>query len=123
MKGEERRKHIRVYLPGGQVRLQSGPYLALIGKVMDISLGGMKFVSDENLSENDKIDLDITLPKGIRFSCAALVTSIEKIKDRLICVIKFLNIGLKEELELGEYILNLKAEQDKIIKENLKDLG
>ena len=53
LKGEERRKHIRIFLPGGQVRLVSGILLVLVGKVVDVSLGGVKFICSPEFSIGD----------------------------------------------------------------------
>ena len=57
MKGEERRKHIRVFLPNGQVRLVSGPFLALVGKVINLSVGGLKFLCESDVKVGDVFDL------------------------------------------------------------------
>lgn len=120
LKGEERRKHIRIFLPGGQVRLISGPFLALIGKVMDLSLGGIKFISESrDFNKGDKLDIEVTLPNGIRFKCQAGINFIENIDNQIIYSVQFENLGFREQIELGEFIVQIRAEHDEFIKKNL----
>ena len=122
MKGDEQRKHIRIFLPGGQVRLVSGPLLALIGKVIDLSIGGIKFICESNVKVGDNFDMEITLPNAAKFKCAAKVVYVENIEsneNNVICGAQFLDMSTKEQLDMGEYILRLRAEQDNILKKEL----
>jgi hypothetical protein len=118
LKGEERRKHIRIFLPGGQVRLASGILLVLVGKVMDISLGGVKFVCSPEFNVGDDIELEVTLPTGIKLKCTAKIChmeSRENNQNESIYGAQFLDLGTNEQAELGEFIMRLRAEQDGFI--------
>lgn len=122
MKGEERRKHIRVFLPGGQVRLVSGPLLALIGKVLNISLGGIKFLCESEVKVGDQFDMEITLPNAEKFKCSAKVVYVENTSNRensVICGAQFVDLTTREQLDMGEFILKMREEQDNLLKEEL----
>lgn len=122
IKGEERRKHIRIFLPGGQVRLVSGPLLALVGKVIDISIGGLKFICESDVHIGDVFSMEITLPNGMKFKCTAKVVYVEIIQDnenQVLCGAQFVEMSTQEQLELGEFILKIRAEQDNILKQEL----
>lgn len=122
MKGEERRRHIRIFLPGGQVRLVSGPLLALIGKVIDISIGGLKFVCESEIKVGDTFEMEITLPNAMKFKCGAKVVYVENIENnenQLICGAQFMDLSGKDQLDLGEFILKMRAEQDQILKQEI----
>lgn len=123
MKGDERRKHIRIFLPGGQVRLVSGPSLMLIGKVIDLSIGGIKIICKSNVKVGESFDLEITLPNAAKFKCDAKVVYVESIKgngNHVICGAQFRDMNTKEQLGMGGFILKMRAEQDNILKKELK---
>lgn len=122
MKGDERRKHIRIFLPNGQVRLVSGPLLALVGKVVNISVGGIKFISESDFNVGDTIDLEISLPNGIKFRSVCRVVYVEPVEGsekQVVCGAQFTGLNVKQQLDLGEFILRMRAEQDKMLKEEL----
>jgi hypothetical protein len=122
MRGEERRKHIRIFLPNGQVRLVSGPLLALVGKVVNISVGGIKFISESDFKVGDIIDLEISLPNGIKFKSACRIVYVEALgnnENQMVCGAQFADLNVKQQLDLGEFILKVRAEQDKILKDEL----
>lgn len=66
---DEKRKQIRVFIPDGQVRLVTGPLLALVGKVENISLGGIRFTTETELKPGDQFEFQLYLPDGDKFSC------------------------------------------------------
>ena len=123
MLGEERRKHIRIFLPGGQVRLSSGPLLVFVGKVVDISVGGIKFISESEFSEGETLDLEIKLPSGVKYICSAKIIHVDRMekKDNMImCGARFTGLNDAEQKDLGELIMRMRAEQDDILKNKLK---
>jgi hypothetical protein len=120
--GEERRKHIRIFLPGGQVRLVSGILLVLVGKVVDISLGGMKFVCSPEFNVGDEPGLEVTLPNGMKLKCAAKICHMETIENNqneAIYGAQFTGLGTNEQAELGEFIMKQRAEQDGFLNKKL----
>ena len=115
--GEERRKHVRIFLPGGQVRISSGELMVLVGKVVNISVGGIQFFCNFGLNIGDEIDLELTLPTGVKYRCSARIVHSEKSGSRDHQVAygsQFLNLGVREQQELGDYIAKKRAEPDKM---------
>jgi len=120
--GEERRKNIRIFLPGGQVRLVSGILLVLVGKVVDISLGGMKFVCTPEFNVGDEPALEVTLPNGMKLKCNAKICHMETIENNqneAIYGAQFTGLGTSEQAELGEFIMKQRAEQDGFLNRKL----
>lgn len=116
-KREERRKYVRIFLPGGQVRLASGMLMALVGKVVDVSTGGVRFICNVGLKVGDEIDLELTLPTGVRFGCMAHIVHGESAgKDGAMTYgAQFVNLGLQEQRDLGDYIMQKRADQDDML--------
>ena len=123
MLGEERRKHIRIFLPGGQVRLTSGPLLVFVGKVVDISVGGIKFISEAEFSEGETLDLEIKLPGGVKYICSARIIHVNRMENKdnvVMCGAQFTGLSETEQKNLGELIMRMRAEQDDILKDKFK---
>lgn len=123
MPGEERRKHIRIFLPGGQVRLTSGPLLVFVGKVVDISVGGIKFISETEFSQGETLDLEIKLPSGVKYICSARIIHASRMESKenvVMCGAQFIGLSETEQKNLGELIMRMRAEQDDILKDKYK---
>ena len=110
--GEERRKHIRVFFPGGKVRIKSGQIFALVGKIIDISLGGIRFTTEADFAHGETITLEIVLVDGMKFKCDAKVVHLETISTQNACGASFLNLAQNDEKELGELVMSLRSQQD-----------
>lgn len=122
LKGEERRKHIRIFLPGGQVRLVSGILLVLVGKVVDISLGGVKFACSPEFATGDEIGIEVTLPSGLKIKCTAKICHVENVENNqneAVYGAQFIGLGANEQAELGEFIMKQRAEQDGFLNKKL----
>lgn len=117
--GEERRKYIRIFLPGGKVRFLSGQYLALVGRMVDVSVGGVSFISEMKLSIDESVNLEIVIPDGVKFKCLAKIVRIESKANQIICAASFVNLGESEQKKLGEFIMKMRSIQDKLLKKNL----
>ncbi len=116
MRGDERRRHIRIFLPGGQVRLSTGPLMALVGKIRNISVGGMKIACEARLAVGETIRLEFSLPDGVRFQCAATIVYAEKDASngkQLLYGTQFLDLSPRDTGILGDFIMRMKEEQDK----------
>jgi c-di-GMP-binding flagellar brake protein YcgR len=121
--GDERRKHVRIFLPGGQVRLASGMLMALVGKVVDLSIGGVKFACNVGLNIGDEIDLELTLPTGLKFRCGARIVHAENLggkENNVVYGTQFNGLGPREQQELGDYIMKKRAEQDDMLHHELE---
>lgn len=123
MQGEERRRHIRVFLPGGQIRLITGGLCVLVGRAIDLSLGGIKFVANADLKSGDELQFELTLPTGMKLPCIAKVVHCEAIPDReteMSFGVQFLDLSEEAKFELGEYIMKQRATQDGILHDELE---
>jgi len=115
VQGEERRKHIRIFLPGGQVRLVSGILLVLVGKVIDISLGGVKFVCTPEFKVGDDLTLEVTLPSGMKLKCTAKIShreNFEHNQNEAVFGAQFIDLCTGDQAVLGEFIMKQRAAQD-----------
>jgi c-di-GMP-binding flagellar brake protein YcgR len=119
--GEERRKQIRIFLPGGQVRLSSGPLLILIGKIVNISAKGAQLTCDCDLKSGDSVSIDITIPDGIRIQAQATIIYGQRSKDtKFVYGIEFSNMDEAHKKVLGDYILKSRATQDSLLRDELE---
>ena len=112
---EERRHSVRIFLPGNQVRIVSGPYMALAGKVFDISTGGVRFSCESELGNNEFIELEIVLPYGEKVKSVCRIIHAEKDpkhRTRMLYGVEFLTLDARASASLAEYIVNLKAVQE-----------
>ena len=122
MQGDERRKYIRIFLPGGQVRLSSGPYMALVGKVLNVSVGGIRFSCESEFFLGDNINLEIDLQDGMKLDCMVSVIYVEKSKEngnKLVYGGRFVAMSEAQKTALGEHIIKMKADQDTFLKKKL----
>jgi c-di-GMP-binding flagellar brake protein YcgR len=105
---------VRIFLPGNQVRIVTGPYVALVGHVFDISAGGVRFYCESDLGNNEFIELEIVLPSGkIKLDCRVVHTERDpQHRARLLYGVEFLNLVAPARAELEEYIANIKAAQE-----------
>lgn len=126
MKGEERRKQVRIYLPDGEVRISSGMIFALAGKVVDISIGGIKLICSADFEPESVIDLEVTLPTGTKFKCLARIIYKEQSKDlkkESIYGAEFVDLGKDEKARLGEFIMEIRRKQDDMLQNKLNFEG
>jgi len=124
MQGEERRKFIRVFLPAGQVRLMCGPLLVLVGKIVDISVGGIKFQSESEFNEGDVLELEISLPSDFKLCCHAEIVCVQDPKrggSSMVYMSRFTRINENDRAKLGEFIQKIKAEQDNMLWKKLEE--
>ncbi len=110
--GEERRKHIRVFFPGGKVRIKSGQIFALVGKIVDLSLGGIRFTTETDFTSGETITIEIILVDGMKFKCDAKVIHLETEGNQNMCGVSFLNLAEQDEQELGELVMTMRSRQD-----------
>jgi c-di-GMP-binding flagellar brake protein YcgR len=120
LRGEERRKHIRIFLPDGKVRFLTEEYLALIGRTIDISIGGARFYCEMKLDISEVINLEIILPNKVKFKCAAKIMHIERDESQMIYGVCFENLGEKEREDLGNFIVGMRANQDDMLRKKLE---
>src|SRR5271157_1615697 len=105
---EERRKHVRVFVDGWQIRLVSGPLQLLVGSVIDLSLGGLKFTCEQHLEPGEKVDFELIFPTGLKFPCSAeIVYRMEPQGNnkKWVYGLKFQNLSPEMERELKDFII------------------
>lgn len=117
--GEERRKKIRIFLPDGKVRQLSSGISVLVGRALDISVSGVRFICETKVEVGEELDLEIVIPNTSRFKCITKVVHLDAAGKQMICGAAFMNLNEKEQISLGEYIMKAKANQDKMLRENL----
>lgn len=125
MSPNERRHSVRIFLPGNQVRIVSGPYMALAGKVFDISEGGVRFSCESELGNNEFLELEIVLPYGDKVKSECRIVHAEKDpnhRSRMLYGVEFLTLDVKASASLAQYIADLKAAQEPPAASN-KDLN
>ena len=118
MDEREKRKHVRVFVDGWQIRLISGPLQLLVGNVIDLSMGGLKFTCDQPLDPEETIDFELILPSGKKLPCSAEIAYRQepegKDKHRVYGA-KFQKLTPEVEKELKEFIIE---QLEKAIKES-----
>lgn len=108
LKGEERRKHIRAFLSDGQVRMVSGLMEPLVGRVIDVSLSGMRIMCQSELAPGEDFKLELTLPSGLRFSCQAVIIHGQRMPGdhrHLYYGVQFADMSCDDRAKLGDYIM------------------
>jgi hypothetical protein len=67
MKGVERRKYIRVFLVEGKVQFEYRIPPVVIGNIIDISVGGIRFSCEETLEVGDEVNTTVSIPEEVSF--------------------------------------------------------
>jgi hypothetical protein len=112
MKGEEKRRQIRVFtsVPVNFYTEQSAGEWH--GQMVDISLSGMRFTSAEDLLIEDNVKVKFMLPNNAHFMfLGKVVTSIEA-KGQKIYGINFIRQTPADRINLSDYIMSTKLEQE-----------
>lgn len=117
----ERRRFIRV-IEGCPLTFVSSKAKSGEGELMDISLRGMRFVTDTLLAIGEKIRFVFILSSGISLDLTGIVRHRQGKTRKFIYGVEF-SIhdyrDLKEHLKLNDFILHTRAEQDRILQREL----
>lgn len=117
----ERRKFIRV-MEGSPLTFVTSRGKSGEGELMDISLRGMRFVSEQNLTVGEKIRTVFILTNGISLDLSGVVRHRQGKAQRWIYGVEF-SIqdykDLKEHIKLNDYIIRTRAEQDRILRREI----
>lgn len=106
---EERRKHVRVFVDGWQIRLVSGPFQLLVGNVINLSMGGLKFTCDQHFGPGEKIDFELIFPTGKKFLCSAEIVYSQQPggkNKKWVYGVKFQNLSPEMEKEIKDFIID-----------------
>lgn len=114
MKGAERRQYIRVFTSFlSRIRSDRGDVGE--GQVVDLSLGGLRFVSNTDFSPKDNIRVDFHLPNGIACSLIGKIVAVTEGSPR-VYGIKFSTLDPIIRQNMGEFIMTTKYSQDDWLK-------
>ena len=117
----ERRKFIRI--------IQGCPLTFVVakggsgeGELLDISLRGMRFTTEKSLSRGEKIRSVFILENGISLDLSGVIQHKQGKTPKWIYGVEF-SIhdyrDLKEHIKLNDYIIRMRAEQDRILRREL----
>ncbi len=118
----ERRRYIRV-VETSSVTFTHGKNVSGQGRLMDLSLRGLRFTSKALLKSGQKIQASFDLGRSIQMDLAAVVRHGHKWKDEeWIYGIEFFIRDfkdLKEHLKLHEFIAEARARQDEMLRRQI----
>ncbi len=77
----ERRQFVRVFIGGWEIRIVSGPLKASLGKLIEISSGGLRMQCERALSPGEKLDFELIFPSGEKFSCIGEIVYKKETRD------------------------------------------
>ncbi len=84
-------------------------------RIYDISLGGIRIYSDEQLREDDQLEIELLLPNGQRIIATARVAWINKLHPdedvRFDVGLEFINLPANAAQEL-KYVLDYESSED-----------
>ena len=126
MKGEEKRRQIRVFSSVPVTFHTEKTEGEMNGQMVDISLSGMRFTSRESLIVGENLKMKFLLPNDLRcIFIGRVVTKVEG-DDQHIYGMNFIRQDPVDRMNLSEYIMEAKVEQEHWVKgrvsEKLKKL-
>ena len=112
MKGEEQRRQIRVFTSIPITFHTEKGSGEMNGHMVDISLSGIRFTSREPLQTDDILKMKFILPNNLGcIFLGKIVTKVEG-KDQMIYGINFFKQDTVDRMNLSEYIMDAKKEQE-----------
>lgn len=121
MRGEEKRRQIRVFssVPvtfhtekiGGEMN----------GQMVDISLSGMRFTSRESVEMGENLKVKFVLPNDLRCVFIGMVVTATDSKGQRIYGINFIRQDSVDRMNLSEYIMEAKMEQEHWVRGKVTD--
>lgn len=112
MKGDEKRRQIRVFTSVPITFHKEKGTGEMNGQMVDISLSGIRLTSREALQMGDILKMKFILPNNL--GCVFLGKVVTKVdgKDQLIYGINFFKQDTVDRMNLSEYIMEAKNEQE-----------
>ena len=120
MKGEEKRREIRIFVSLPVIFHREYDQSEIRGDMVDLSLGGMSIKTEISLKENDTLKLKFELPDGLRFIFLGRVITSREEEGSIVYGIKFIKQDPVDRLTLSEFIMQARAKQEFWIKDKMK---
>ncbi len=117
----EKRRFIRI-VEGSPLTFVAAKGLSGEGELLDISLRGMRFVSESMLTTGEKIRTVFILTNGISLDLTGVVRHVQGKGRKHLYGVEFSihdQRDLKEHIKLNDYIVRARAEQDRILQKEL----
>ena len=106
----QRREYSRVLLKKGTVNFVDLAEDAVVS-IDDISAGGMKFLSKENLTLEKQYKIEICLSNNMNINCAFQPVRINKIGNNFSISGKFVDLENLDRVVLVQYAFKIKMEE------------
>ena len=118
----ERRRFIRI-IEGSPVSFLTSDGVRGEGKLVDLSLRGMRFNSRTEIPDACRVRSIFLLENGLSMDLAGVVRHASRASARRwVYGVEFFiqdYRDLKEHLKLNDYIMRIRAEQDRLLREKL----
>ena len=112
MKGEEKRRQIRVFTSIPITFHMEKASGEMNGNMVDISLSGLRFTSREKLTIGDIVKMKFVLPNDLWcIFLGRIVTKVDS-KDQNVYGVNFIKQDSVDRMNLSEYIMETKKEQE-----------
>jgi hypothetical protein len=123
MKGEEKRRQIRVFTSVPVTFHTESSVGEQNGQMIDISLSGMRFTSREIIQVGDILRMRFTVGNDLRFVFIGRVVTASAGQEQKIYGVSFMKQTPADRLKLSEYIMSTRQEQEFWIKNKVSEKG
>ncbi|MFH1282556.1 MAG: PilZ domain-containing protein [bacterium] len=120
MKGEEKRREIRIFVSLPVIFHGEQDQSENRGDIIDLSLGGMSLKTGIDLKVNDTIKVKFEIPTEMRFIFLGKIITSRVENSEKVFGVKFIKQDPVDRLNLSEYIMQTRSEQEFWIKDNFK---
>ncbi|MFH1380524.1 MAG: PilZ domain-containing protein [bacterium] len=116
MKGEEKRRQIRVFTSVPITFHSERSEGEMNGQMIDVSLSGMRFASSEQVELNANLKMKFVLPNNLGCIFIGKVVTKAGGDNQQIYGVNFIKQDPVERMNLSEYIMDARMEQEKWIR-------
>jgi len=121
MKGEEKRREIRIFISLPVIFHREQDRSENVGDMLDLSLGGMSIKTKSILREDDTIKVKFELPNTLRFIFLGKILTSRGDEGNNVYGIKFIKQDPVDRLNLSEFIMQRRSEQEFWIKDKIEE--
>ena len=83
----------------------------LVEKIEDISAGGIKFQTKEEIITNKSYEVNIILPNNMTIDCKLMPVRVQEENDKYMVSAKYMNIENTDRVILVQYVFKIKTEE------------
>ncbi len=121
MKGEEKRREIRIFVSMPVIFHCEQDRSDDSGTMVDLSLGGMSMKASSGMNINDTVKIKFELPEGDRFIFLGKVVALRVEDGQSVYGVRFMKQDPVDRLNLSEYIMKKRSEQEFWIKDKITE--